>query len=57
MSVEFVEPYIDQETGVLRNLVRAKTYDELRNAEGDLSGLVDMFLRIASMCDSGKSIN
>ena len=57
MSVEFVDPYIDQEIGVLRNLVRAKTYDELRNAEGDLSGLVDMFLRSASVCDSGKSIN
>lgn len=32
---EFVDPYIDPETGVLRNLVGAKSYDELRNAEGE----------------------
>lgn len=36
MPSEFVDPYIDQVTGVLKNLVGAKTYDELRNAEGEL---------------------
>ena len=33
---DFVDPYIDQATGVLRNLVGASSYDELRNAEGEL---------------------
>ena len=32
----FVDPYIDLRTGVLRNLVGAGTWDELRNAEGEL---------------------
>lgn len=36
MSDEFVDPYIDPETGVLRNLVGATSYDELANAEGEL---------------------
>ena len=31
----FVDPYIDLRTGVLRNLVGAGTWDELRNAEGE----------------------
>ena len=34
---DFVDPYIDPETGALRNLVGAKTYDELLNAEGNSS--------------------
>ncbi len=34
---DFVDPYIDANTGVLRNLVNARTYDELRNAEGELA--------------------
>ena len=32
----FVDPYIDLRTGVLRNLVGAGTWDELRNAKGEL---------------------
>ena len=31
-----VDPYIDLRTGVLRNLVGSGTWDELRNAEGEL---------------------
>lgn len=36
MSDTFVDPYLDPATGILRNLVGAKTYDELNNAEGEL---------------------
>lgn len=36
MPSKFIDPYIDQASGVLKNLVGAKTYDELRNAEGEL---------------------
>ena len=32
---KFVDPYIDPETGVLRNLAGARTYDELLNVEGE----------------------
>lgn len=32
----FVDPYIDPDTGILRNLVGAKSYLELSNAEGEL---------------------
>lgn len=39
MPAEFIDPYIDPGTGILRNLVGAKTYDELRNAEGELVAL------------------
>lgn len=37
MPHEFVDPYLDPVTGILKNLVGAKTYDELRNAEGELA--------------------
>lgn len=36
MPSKFIDPYIDQEFGVLKNFVGAKTYDALRNAEGEL---------------------
>lgn len=36
---EFVDPYVNQETGVLGNLVGASTWDELRQAEGELVGV------------------
>lgn len=39
MSSDFVDPYIDPSTGMLRNLVQAATYDELRNAEGEFVAL------------------
>lgn len=33
---DFVDPYIDQETGILRNLLGAKTWKELQRAEADI---------------------
>ena len=36
MPEEFIDPYIEPETGVLKNLVGAATNDELKNAEGEL---------------------
>lgn len=36
MHDDFVDPYLDPTTGILRNLVGARTYDELNNAEGEL---------------------
>ena len=42
----FVDPYTDLRTGVLRNLVGAGTWDELRNAEGELVAMrTSEFLR------------
>lgn len=35
MPDEFIDPYLDERYPVLRNLVGARTYDELRNAEGE----------------------
>ena len=35
MPAEFIDPYIDPNFNVLRNLVGATTYDELANAEGE----------------------
>ena len=35
MSETFIDPYIDPETGVLRNKVGASSYSELANAEGE----------------------
>lgn len=39
MPEKFIDPYIDQNTGILRNLVGAATYDELNNAEGEFVAL------------------
>lgn len=36
MPSGFVDPYLDPSSGVLKNLVGATSYDELRNAEGEL---------------------
>ncbi|RRD44756.1 Fic family protein [Tessaracoccus sp. OH4464_COT-324] len=36
-SSDFVDPYIDPETGLLKNKVGARTKGELEQAEGDLS--------------------
>lgn len=36
-SPEFVDPYLDTEQGLLRNLVGARTWDELNAAEGPLT--------------------
>lgn len=39
MPDKFVDPYVDPETGVLRNLVGARTYDDLARAEGEFASL------------------
>jgi len=36
LSSDFIDPYLNPSTGVLRNLVGATSYDELANAEGEL---------------------
>ncbi len=41
---DFVDPYIDPQSGILRNLVRATTYLELRKAEGDIVTLSEISL-------------
>lgn len=38
MPSEFVDPYIDRNTGILANLPGARTWDELKQAEGELVG-------------------
>lgn len=46
VSTEFVDPYLDPETGLLRNKVGARTKVALDNAEGDLS-----FARLVQLMD------
>lgn len=41
---DFVDPYIDSRTGILRNLIGATTYSELRKAEGDIVTLSEISL-------------
>lgn len=41
---DFIDPYINSETGILRNLVGATTYPELRKAEGDIVTLAEVSL-------------
>lgn len=36
-STEFIDPYLDPETGILRNKIGARTKAALDNAEGNLS--------------------
>lgn len=38
MPADFVDPYIDSKTGILANIPGARTWDELRQAEGELVG-------------------
>ena len=45
-SAEFVDPYLDPETGLLRNKVGAQTKVALDEAEGDLS-----FARLVQLMD------
>ncbi|MEW6916383.1 Fic family protein [Trueperella pyogenes] len=55
MSDKFEDPYIDTEYGVLRNLVGARTYSELRNAEGELvSARLNEYLATADLDFSGS---
>ena len=71
MPREFVDPYIEPSTGILRNLVNAATYDlDWRQVSGsehdeasraaaedrDFTGLVDIFSRIAMPCDATMPI-
>lgn len=41
---DFIDPYIDQETGVLRNRVGAKTWQDLQKAEADIIGISQIAL-------------
>lgn len=40
----FVDPYLDQETGILRNLVGAVSQEELRKAETDVASMAEIAL-------------
>lgn len=63
MEREFVDPYLDPSSGVLRNLVGATTYDTLRNAEGELVAmrmgqfLEELPLRPAGSLEDFKAIH
>lgn len=63
MSADFVDPYIDPATGILKNLVGATTYAELSNAEGELvasriSEIVEKFtLRVTGTLDDFCTIH
>jgi cell filamentation protein len=43
---EFLDPYLDPETGILRNLIGARTKESLDDAEGSLS-----FTRLVQLMD------
>lgn len=45
-STDFIDPYLDPETGILRNIVGARTKIALDEAEGDLS-----FARLVQLLD------
>lgn len=45
-STEFSDPYLDPETGILRNIIGARTQIALDEAEGDLS-----FARLLQLMD------
>jgi cell filamentation protein len=45
-SEEFLDPYLDPETGILRNLIGARTKKSLDDAEGSLS-----FTRLVQLMD------
>lgn len=57
MPTDFVDPYIDSDTGVLKNLVGAKTFDELKNAEGELVALRISALVEAPPCEITGSLD
>lgn len=55
MSDEFKDPYVDEEYEVLHNLVGARNYSELRNAEGELvSARLNEYLTITDLDFSGS---
>ena len=41
MADEFIDPYLDLETGILRNFAGANTQEELRKAETDVAGMAE----------------
>lgn len=59
MPDRFIDPYLDPETGVLRNLVCALSYDELENAEGELaSSRATELMESGSLChDAGYDLD
>lgn len=55
MGHEFVDPYLDPSSGVLRNLVGATSYGALRNAEGELVAMrMGQFLEALPLRPSGS---
>lgn len=53
MLPDFIDPYIDQSTGILANIPGARTWDELKQAEGELVGarLLQLFADPPTICD------
>jgi hypothetical protein len=41
---EFIDPYLDLETGILRNFAGANTQEKLRKAETDVAGMAELTL-------------
>ena len=41
MADEFIDPYLDLGTGILRNFVGANTQKKLRKAETDVAGMAE----------------
>lgn len=55
MAHDFVDPYLDADASILRNLVGATNYDELLNAEGELVALrTNEFLEKLPLRPSGS---
>lgn len=44
MADEFIDPYLDLETGILRNFAGANTQEKLRKAETDVVGMAELTL-------------
>lgn len=44
MADEFIDPYLDLETGILRNFAGANTQEKLRKAETDVAGIAELTL-------------
>lgn len=42
--LDFVDLYVDPKTGILRNLVGAINYNDLRSVEGDIVALAEISL-------------
>ena len=44
MADEFIDPYLDLETGIFRNFAGANTQEKLRKAETDVAGMAELTL-------------